>query len=490
MAIDTQTPDTPGWWLHRLGTRLILQRPRLNRLNDYFEGVNAVPSLSGKAARQAYRDLMAMSRTNYAELVVEAVRERMVPVGFRTGASGEDDDDKDAWSMWQANSLDADSALVHRASLSLGSAYVIVGRDPDDEDAPPLITPEDPREVITEQDPRRRRRTLAGLKMYRDDVRGVDVAYLYRPGRVYRFVRTVPTSLVGEEREPLDAIVPASWDEDGALELPAALGQQVPVVPFMNNATMFGRGQSEFEGHLGLLDRISFTILQRLEVATLQAFRQRAVKGLDSEDESGNKIDYSNILTYDPGALWTLPEGAELWESGQVDLGPIRQAIRDDVQDLAAVTRTPLFYLTPEANNGSAEGAALAREGLIFKAGDRITQAGESWEQVMSLAFLLAGDTERGSRADMQVIWADPERYSLAVRYDAAVKAQAAGVPWRTTMQSVLQFSPQEVDRMEAERATDVLLSGVTAPPEGEPAPPPERQPAGMMTQPPVPEQT
>jgi hypothetical protein len=57
---------------------------------------------------------------------------------------------------------------------------------------------------------------------------------------------------------------------------------------------------------------------------------------------------------------------------GQVDLGPVRQAIRDDVQDLAAVTRTPLFYLTPDAANGSAEGASLAREGLVFKTEDRI----------------------------------------------------------------------------------------------------------------------
>jgi hypothetical protein len=90
----------------------------------------------------------------------------------------------------------------------------------------------------------------------------------------------------------------------------------------------------------------------------------------------------------------------------------------------------------------------------------------------MSLAFRVAGDAQRGSRADMEIIWADPERHSLAERYDAAVKAQAAGVPWRTVMQDVLQFSPQfspqQVDRMEAERAADAFLAGVAPDGEGE----------------------
>jgi hypothetical protein len=233
----------------------------------------------------------------------------------------------------------------------------------------------------------------------------------------------------------------------------------VPVVRFVNRADMYGRGQGEFEPHLSILDRINYTVLSRLEIATLQAFRQRAIKGVPTHDQEGNEVNYDDIFNADPGAMWQLPDTGEIWESGQVDLNPLRQAIRDDVQDLAAVTRTPLFYLTPDSANGSAEGAALAREGLVFKTKDRIVQAGESWEQVMAIAFAFAGDTERASRRDMECLWAPPERFSLAERYDAASKAQAAGVPWRTVMTEVLQFSPQQVDRMSAERTTDALLA-------------------------------
>jgi len=195
----------------------------------------------------------------------------------------------------------------------------------------------------------------------------------------------------------------------------------------------------------------------------VQAFKQRAIKGLPDTDANGDPIDYSGMFTADPGALWSLPDGADIWESGQVDLGPILNSVRHDVMDLAAVTRTPLFYLTPDASSGSAEGASLAREGLVFKTIDRIGQASEAWESVMSLAFLMTGDEERAARTDLEVLWAPPERYGLAERYDAATKAQAAGVPWRTMMAEVLQFSPTQVDRMEADRAADALLGAAGA---------------------------
>jgi hypothetical protein len=44
----------------------------------------------------------------------------------------------------------------------------------------------------------------------------------------------------------------------------------------------------------------------------------------------------------------------------------------------------------------------------------------------------------------------------MAERADAASKA--ADIPWRTKMTDIWGFSPQEVDRMESERATDALL--------------------------------
>lgn len=448
MPIDASQAYSPGWWFKRLLARLGENQDRYNRLDNYYRGDNSIPAHAHKSVRQAYRQLMGMSRTNFAELIVEPVRERMIPVGFRTGAEGDELGDKEAWRIWQASALDADSSLVHRASLALGMSYVIVG-PVDPEIGAPVITPEDPREVVVETDPIRRRKVVAALKVFDDDTTGLQRAYLYLPGAVIKAARPKPST--GLVRWDLDRF---EWDGP-AQALPANV---VPVVPFPNRDSLGGGSVGEFEPHLPILDRINYTILNRLEIATLQAFRQRAIKGnLPITDEQGNDIDYDHIFESGPDALWMLPEGAEIWESGGVDLGPVRSAIRDDIQDLAAVTRTPLFYLTPDAANGSAEGASLMREGLIFKTKDRIVQASESWEQVMSIAFRFAGDTERASRGDMEVLWAPPERLSLSERADAASKAQ--DLPWRTRMSDIWQFSPQQIDRMEAERTMDVLVS-------------------------------
>lgn len=462
MAIETSTPLSAGWWLKRLMCKLEAERSRLDRLDSYYTGEAFIAPLNpSKAVRDAYRRLMYMARTNFAELVVEAVRERMNPSGFRTGADSDDLGDKEAWRIWQANELDADSGLVHRASLSMGDGYVIVG-GVDPEIGAPVITPEDPREVITEHDPVRRRKTIAALKVFHDDVAGLDKAILYLPGYVWKAARASNEWVEGS---------PLTWNGSGwdwvdftPEKMPTDL---VPVVRFANRADLAGCSRAEFEPHIPVLDRINYTILQRLEIATLQAFKQRGVQGVPDKDAEGNEVDYTDVFSADPGALWVLPETASIWESGQVDLSGIRDAIRHDVTDLAAVSRTPLFYLTPDAANGSAEGATLARESLVFKTLDRIVQAGESWEQVMSLAFTFADDPKRASRTDMETIWSSPQRWSLAERYDAAVKAQVAGVPWRSVMQSILQFSPQEIDRMEAERASDALYMEAFSTPRG-----------------------
>lgn len=458
---DANMPGSPGWWLARLLERLALQAADAETLDDYFRGEQTIP-ITSPNVREAYRRLMSIAHTNFAELIVEAVRERMRPNGFRTGAVSDPTGDAEAWRVWQANSLDADSHLVHRAMLSMGSAYVIVGGVDPDIDAP-VITPEDPRQVVAEVDPVRRRRVRAALKVWHDDIDEVDRAYLYLPGEVWKASRinTTPYEMPTASEHVLPLGADWTWDSDTPERLPMAV---VPVVPFVNRPDLYSSPRGEFQSHLGLLDRINYTILSRLEIATLQAFRQRGIKGVPSKDPQGRTIDYSDVFASDPGALWLLPETAELWESGQVDLGPLRMAIADDVEHLAAVTRTPMHYFRPSEANQSAEGAATAREALVFKCVDRIGQATESWEQVMSLAFGFAGDEARASRGDLEVLWDDPQRYTLAERADAATKAQAAGMPWRTAMAEIWQFTPQQIDRMEAERAGDVLVSSMRAP--------------------------
>jgi hypothetical protein len=220
----------------------------------------------------------------------------------------------------------------------------------------------------------------------------------------------------------------------------------VPVVKFGNRD-----GVGEFELHTDLLDRIAHVTLQQMVIATLQAFKQRAMKtsaeagedgGLPDEDEHGNPIDYDQIFEADPGALWRLPIGAEIWESGQVDLTGILSASKDWVLHLAACTQTPFPMFSPDSANQSANGASLYREGLTFKVEDRCRIAGAGHAQLLAIAFKLKGDLERGNAADIIVDWAPADRYSILEM--AQADAQSS-LPLAQKAARIYGMSPAEV---------------------------------------------
>jgi hypothetical protein len=253
VPIDTTRPGSPGWWLERMLKRLEQNQERYELLEEYFEGCPPVPQLRTKAVKEAYRRLMSLARTNFAELVVEAVG------------------DAEAWRIWQASGLDAASAIVHRTQLALGDAYVMVGGvDPDLE--APIITPEDPREIAVLTDPTRPRKPIAALKAFQDELTGLDRVYLFVQGFVLRASRAR-----GLDEKTFGYDVAGFEWSDTPQRLP---GGVIPVVRFANQPDMRGNSKGEFERHLPILNRINYSILSRLEIATLQAFRQRAIKGV------------------------------------------------------------------------------------------------------------------------------------------------------------------------------------------------------------------
>ena len=222
------------------------------------------------------------------------------------------------------------------------------------------------------------------------------------------------------------------------------------------------RGVGEFEPHLDVLDRINDQVFERVTIAKLQAFRQRAIIGLPDEEEDGTEIDYSAAFTASPGSMWRVPKDASIWESQAVDLGPIRMAVKDDVEAFAAVTMTPLHYITPDAAQGSAEGASVMREGHLFRVEDRMRRADSGLATVMAQAFAWRGDAARSNALDIRTIWGPTERHSLAERYSAFAQAKAGGLPFASRLTDVLGYPPEDVPRLEAEQGADLLFAGQT----------------------------
>lgn len=470
------------------------RRNRLQLLYDFGRGDAPLPD-GLEAARESFRIFLKQSRSNFAGLIVGAVAERMTPTGFRTAVDDDETGDADAAALWKRAGMDVRSTDLHKLMLTMGEAYVIVG-PVDEETGAPVITAEDPRTMVGEPDPSIPWRLQAALKVMHDDVDGVDRAYLYLPGQVFVATRknqvNTPwgTSVSSPSRSFVMSFDPRSWEWD--TERGAAGGQQLPhgrmpVVRFINED-----GLGEFETHIDLLNRINNVILHRMTISTLQAYKQRAIKNVPltypaGHAKAGQPIDYSQVFSMDPAALWLLPGNADIWESGQIDLTGILQEAKDDIQQLSAVSKTPLSQFMPSGQNQSAEGASLQREGLVFKCEDRITRSSHPWAWVMSLAFEQMGMRDRADLAKLQVLWRSPQRLSLAERADAATKA-ATDIPWRTRMAMIWEASPSDIDRMAAERADEMLfeaqlaaqaaqLTGSELAPQGPPGSRPQRQP-------------
>lgn len=450
---------TPQQWHSRLIVELGERQSRYDLLDRYIRSDAPMPPGPSNRKRQArqgnfsgydrdadpFETLRRISRVNWADMIVEALIERMRVLGFSTGSGGDVATDAAAWGFWQANDLDSMLPQLLRTKGALSEAYMIVG--PVDETInAPRITCEDPRQTITEHDPVDRRRVLAALKAFGDDVEGVDRSYLYLPNPggpalLYKATRK-------REQGVKHLLYTADkWEWEDPEELATV---DVPVVWFPNRADLYGRTMGEYEHVIDDLNRIALLVLNRMQITLLQAFRQRAAIGkFPEKTPDGKEIDYDEMFSGDPAAFWLLESGTQLWESAGIDLTPILESVKADVRELAGRTRTPLYYLYPN-EGGSAEGAVTQREGLIFRAGSRITETDGPLERVMALAFEAAGQE---APTDMETVWLRPDLATLSERYDAASKALAAGLPHRTVWREILQYSPQQIDRIEAERA-------------------------------------
>lgn len=438
---------SPDQWLARLTKAMDDRAARLATLRSYMDGDAPLPE-GAEGCRDAYKDFQKKARTNFGELVVDAVGDNMIPSGFSLGAENQDDDQ--LREIWKRNRLQIGMSDVVRDMLGLSAGYMIVS-----ESAPrqALITCERPEQVITEQSASRPDQVRAGLKVYRDDVDGFDVAYLHpAPGEVHTYYRPLRNQF---GQQPMR--VQGDWTHAGEAKTGLDF---IPFFPFLNRG-----GLGEFESHTDILDRINWNILQRLVITAMQAYRQRAIElgddDMPDEDEDGNEIDYAEMFKPGAGSLWKLPKGAKLWESAQNDVSGILLANKDDITHLGAVTRTPMPMLIPDGANQSAKGSDNSERGLIKKSRDRIERAKAELNLVMGAA--LAIETGSATIVDgVESLWQRPDEPSLQERADAATKAQ--DLPWRTRMRDIWGYSEDVIDEMESERAADALNAALSQP--------------------------
>lgn len=478
LAIDTTVPNSDGWYLARLFKQLQDQQKRCEEMQRRYEGNSPLPQISDNQ-RDAVKWFVKKSRTNFERLIVGAVLSRLWVAGIRTAVDSDEGGDADAFTTWKRARMKLVTLDALKMMLAMGRSYMIVGKDAEGD---ALVTAEDPRQITAITDPANPYKVLAALKLFHDSLNDLDVAYLYLPGRrlvahrQQRSKRLLPATRFSAEAwqwdaESLDggAIPELQQRTVNGVNLPA----MVCVIPFENED-----GMAEFEPYLDVIDRINQQILQRMTIATVQAFKQRAFKGLPvSDPKTGERIDWDSIFVADPGAIWNVPASVEIWESGVVDLQPILLAIRDDIKDLAATSGTPLYTVTPDAAQGSAEGASLQREQITFKVRSRQDRTEPAHELAAELLFRMSGDDRRGQPRSAEIMWGRIDLPSMAERANAI--AQTKGVMSRySQLIEIWGMTPEQADRNMSELTSDMITDQQMAPTPAAPQQPAARPPA------------
>lgn len=441
-------PTTPEEWLPVLAKRLDERVPRIMGLRGYGNGNAPLPEM-GANLRASWEAFQRKARTNYGGLANRALCTRLRPNGLRIG----DSDDHPALGAarrgWRDNRLDVQIAEAISDFVAVGVGYLVTGRDASGR---AVVSRERPEQFYADTDPVRPWRARAAIKVWRDTVAGTDYAYVWVNGSGQLFSR--------QSRNKNNMLVRAAsggWVATGDADTYAGR----PPVGILEREG----GVAFIEPHLDVLDRINLGKLNRLVITAYQAFRQRAVRprdggsGLPDKDADGNDIDWAKALEPAPGALWDLPVPVDIWESQTTEITPLLAAEKADARDFAAVVGVPVAFLIPEGQNQSAEGAASAKELLIFQAKAEISRLSPALAVV--IVDMLRAEGVDLDDATVEVLWTPPEHVSLSERFAAAVQAKGAGLSSKTIKRDILGMTPDQIRQDEADQASDALAAAL-----------------------------
>lgn len=429
-SVNQSFVRTPQWWRNRLYQQITQRRPYVLFMEDYYSGNHPLPWLPAQA-REEFRRVLSMTRSNYMGLVCDAQVERMEVQGFRIGDNAEAD--KETWKIFQANNMDSDLDLGFLESAKSGYAYLMVGPNPKNQSLP-LMSVEHPLQTIVETSPGNRRERAAGLKTWIDDWTGEVVARLYLPDSVHGW-RGKISSTNGVPR----------WVDDGEpYKNPVG---EVPITELLNNPQLLGGGRSELYDLTDIQDRVNKTIADRLITQDFGAFPQKWATGYPDKNENGtpNNIDIgrNRMVTSD-----VKETKFGQWDAAPLD--PYSAGKREDVKDIASRSRTPAQYLLGEMSNVNGETLKASESGLVSKVRQRFRGHEDGIEDAARMARRLAG-ISGDADASMETIWRNPQYRSDGEVTDAAIKRFQAGVATLRQTREDCGYSAAVIERMEAE---------------------------------------
>ena len=401
----------------------------LDRIHAYLRGKQPLPIIPAGVPNEVRR-LAEMSRVNVLDLVISAVAQSLYVDGYR---AKQESDDAPAWSVWQANQMDARQIGVHRGALSFGVSYATVLPG----DTAPAIRGYSPRRltaVYGEDD-------LWPMFALRAEPSGSEWLHrLYDEEAVY--------FLSGNDQPTGELRWLETRQHDAGV---------CPVVRFLNTTELDDEVRGEIEPLMPIQDQIDLTTFELLVAQHYGAFRQRYVLGWTAESEAQQ-------LKASAARLWTFEDSKDeiaVGEFGQTDLKGYLDSREASLRHAATISQTPAHELLGQMVNLSAEALVAAEASQRRKITERQMSFGESWEQVLALAGRIQGTAQDDGA---QVRWRDTESRALSATVDALGKmASMLGVPVEELWERIPGVTQQDVERWKATLAAGDPLTNLTS---------------------------
>ena len=431
---DSATIDTA---LAKLDAR----RVGYTTYRNYYSGAHP-PLVAPDKTRSAFGAFYDPGPDNLCAAVVDALVERLELTGFSVegrATEGKPEVDRprdagdDAWDLWNANRMDLRAGEVHLGAVRDGDAYVIVWDDPR-RPGTPVIHPNPADLVTVVYDDEMPGRIVVAVKRWtRKD--GKTRVNVYYPDRIEKYVSrttTAPARLSLYERAEDDVLNPYGV---------------VPVFHFANNAPIGMFGVSELVNAIPSQRRLNKTLADLDIAREIVALVQRWVSGVEipidplTGKPADLKLAWERLLIMaDPQARAGTMQGA--------DLSSFFRAIDDARLSIARNTGTPLHYMLLQNDPPSGKALQTLEARFVKKCRARQTAFGNTWEDAMALALLIAGRGDDTIRLSAQ--WANPAPTDAKAEAETAEIKARIGVP-REQLLKELGYTDKQIATWQAQ---------------------------------------
>jgi len=361
--------------------------------------------------------------------------------------------------VWSKNRMDAKPTKIHRQTFVKGDCFVSVfphftkGSIKPDRYNIKIIRPEHIFPFYSSDDEADLEYVVQQWVGWNNEL-NIPMAYkwIYYTDKIERYIATDSGLTIDMPQSSLLNLY-KNWipDTNNADGLGAVLNNPygvIPIVPFRNKAYDSPFGTSEIEKAIPIQDAINKCLVDLMHIVDLQAFSQRIITGLDSEENipinpETNKRDFKAGA----GETWVIAGAdAKVSELRPTDLNGILETIEKLIDRLCEVTRTPKMALNNSGGNVSS-GFALAKTEapLIEKCEESQISFGNSYEDINTLLLKMA-------------------KYHGDLSFDEIPETE---INWKTLVETSPSDSFQEAQRLQMLKQNNVISSAEWARLEG-----------------------